>query len=165
MPVCPASSESPEGRGSVLVTSVAIFCCLAQYLAHIRYSMDVVTFTWLVGGAQHYSWQKENKNNNNLWFITCFPIHLISFPTTLWNSCWWFSRQVVSSSCNAWTVAHQAPVSMGFSRQEYWNGLPFPSPGSLPDPRIQPGSPALQADSLPTELRGKSLWNSRDRHY
>ena len=50
-----------------------------------------------------------------------------------------------------WTVAHQAPLSMGFSRQEYWSGLPFPSPGDLPDPGIKPGSPALQADSLPSE--------------
>ena len=51
-----------------------------------------------------------------------------------------------------WTVACRAPLSMGFSRQEYWSGLPFSSPGDLPDPRIEPGSPALQADSLPTEL-------------
>ena len=56
-----------------------------------------------------------------------------------------------------WTVACQAPPSMGFSRQEYWSGLPFPSPGDLPDPGIEPGSPALQADSLPTELRGKPI--------
>ena len=54
-----------------------------------------------------------------------------------------------------WTVAHQAPLSMGFSRQEYWNGLPFPSPGDLPDPGIEPGSPALQADDLLTEVWGK----------
>ena len=47
-----------------------------------------------------------------------------------------------------WTVACQAPRSMGFSRQEYWSGLPFPSPGDLPNPGIEPGSPALQADSL-----------------
>ena len=46
-----------------------------------------------------------------------------------------------------WTVACQAPLFMGFSRKEYWSGLPFPSPGDLPDPRIEPGSPALQADS------------------
>ena len=51
-----------------------------------------------------------------------------------------------------WTVAHQVPLSMGFSRQEYWSGLPFPSPGDLSDPGIKPMSPALQADSLPTEL-------------
>ena len=50
-----------------------------------------------------------------------------------------------------WTVAHQAPPSMGFSRQEYWSGLPFPSPGDLPDPGIEPRSPALQADALTCE--------------
>ena len=46
---------------------------------------------------------------------------------------------------------------MGFSRQEYWSGLPFPSPGDLPDPGIEPGSPALQADSLPSEPPGKPI--------
>ena len=56
-----------------------------------------------------------------------------------------------------WTVAHQAPLSVGFSRQEYWSGLPFPSLGDLPDPGIEPGSPALQADSLPSEPPGKPL--------
>ena len=53
------------------------------------------------------------------------------------------------------TVARQAPLSTGFSRQDYWSGLPFPSPGDLPDTGIEPGSLALQADSLPTELQGK----------
>ena len=53
-----------------------------------------------------------------------------------------------------WTVAQQAPLSMGFSREEYWRGLPFPSPGDLPDPGIEPGSPALQADALPSEPPG-----------
>ena len=51
-----------------------------------------------------------------------------------------------------WTVAHQAPLSMEFSRQEYWRQLPFPSPGDLPDPGIEPGSPALQGDSVPSKL-------------
>ena len=50
-----------------------------------------------------------------------------------------------------WTVAYQAPWSMGFSRQECWSGLPFLSPGDLPDPGIKPESPALQADALPSE--------------
>ena len=50
-----------------------------------------------------------------------------------------------------WTVAYQAPLSMGFSRQEYWSELPFPSPGDLPNPGIEHGSPALQADTLPSE--------------
>ena len=56
-----------------------------------------------------------------------------------------------------WTVACQAPLSMGFSRQEYWNGLPFPSPGDFLDPGIESGSPALQADSLPSEPPGKPM--------
>ena len=50
-----------------------------------------------------------------------------------------------------WPVAHQAPPSLGFSRQEYWSGLPIPSPGDLPDPGIEPRSPALQADALISE--------------
>ena len=54
-----------------------------------------------------------------------------------------------------WTVAHQAPPSMGFSRQESWSGLPFPSPGDLPDPGIEPRSPALEADALTSEPPGK----------
>ena len=54
-----------------------------------------------------------------------------------------------------WTVARQAPLSMGLSRQEYWSGLPCPPPGDLPNPGIKPGSPALQMDSLPAELPGK----------
>ena len=54
-----------------------------------------------------------------------------------------------------WTVAYQAPLYMEFSRQEYWSGLPFPSPGDLPDPGIEPGSLALQANALPSEPPGK----------
>ena len=54
-----------------------------------------------------------------------------------------------------WTVACQAPLSIGYSRQEYWSGLSCPSPEDLPDPGIESRSPALQADSLATELQGK----------
>ena len=54
-----------------------------------------------------------------------------------------------------WTVPHQAPLSVGFSRQEYWSGLPFPSSGDLTNPGIKSVSPILQADSLPAESRGK----------
>ena len=59
-----------------------------------------------------------------------------------------------------WTVAYQAPPSMGFSRQESWSGLPFPSPGDLPDPGIELGSPTLQADALPSDPPGK-LYQTR----
>ena len=54
-----------------------------------------------------------------------------------------------------WAIAYQAAPSIGFSRQEYWSGLPFPSPGDLPDSGIEPGSPALQADTLTSEPPGK----------
>ena len=56
-----------------------------------------------------------------------------------------------------WTVTHQVPLSMGFFRQEYQSGLPFPSPGDLPDPGMEPVSPALQVDSLPAKPSGKPL--------
>ena len=52
-----------------------------------------------------------------------------------------------------WTIAPQAPRSMGFSRQEHWSGLPRPSAGDIPDPRIEPGCPAFHTDSLPSELQ------------
>ena len=59
-----------------------------------------------------------------------------------------------------WTAAHQAPLSTEFSRQKYWSGLPFPSPGDLPDPGTEPTSPALQADALLTEPPGKPCLGS-----
>ena len=63
-----------------------------------------------------------------------------------------FSRSVVFNSfMTQWTVACHAPLSMEFPRQEYWSGLPFPPPRDLPNPEIEPRSPALQADSLPSE--------------
>ena len=58
-----------------------------------------------------------------------------------------------------WTIVHQAPQSMEFSRQEYWSGLPFPSPGDLSDPGIEPRSPALRADALTSEAPGKPSRN------
>ena len=56
-----------------------------------------------------------------------------------------------------WTVAYQDPPSLGFSRQEYWSGLPFPSPGDIPDPAIKPRAPTPQADSLSAEPPGKPI--------
>ena len=64
-----------------------------------------------------------------------------------------------------WTVTHQAPLSMGFSRQEYWSDLPFPSPGDLPNPGIEPRSPALQADALTSEPPGKTISKSEGDYF
>ena len=68
--------------------------------------------------------------------------------------------KVMSLSCvqlfaTPWTRTYQTPLFMGFSKQEYWNGFPFPSPGDFPDPGLKPRSPALQADALPSEPPGK----------
>ena len=79
-----------------------------------------------------------------------FKLHYSNFTLVKFSG-------LVTKSCLAlatpWTVACQAPLSMGFSRQEYLSGFPFPSPGDLPDSRIKPEAPTSQADSLLTELR------------
>ena len=66
-----------------------------------------------------------------------------------------FSHSVMPNSAIPWAIARQTPLSVGFPRQEYWNGLPFPSPEDLPDPGIKHATPALQVDSLPSEPPGK----------
>ena len=76
----------------------------------------------------------------------CTPI------ITRWQS---VSRSVMSNSLQPWIVTSQAPLSMEFSRQEYWSALPCLSPGIFPDPGIEPRSPTLHADSLPSEPPGK----------
>ena len=86
--------------------------------------------------------------------LFAFDIWLLRFKSTKIQLL--FKGKVKSLSCvrlfaTPWTAAHQAPPSVGFFRQEYWNGLPFPSPGDLPDPGIKPRSPALQADALTSE--------------
>ena len=69
-----------------------------------------------------------------------------------------FSCSILSDSfATPWTIAHQAPLSMGFSRQEYWSNLPFPSPGDLLDPGIEPTFPALERGFFTTEPPGNSL--------
>ena len=73
-------------------------------------------------------------------------------PGTIFGEVKLLSR--VQLFATLWTVVRQASPSMGFSRPEYWSGLPFPSPGDLPDPGMEPGSPALRADSLPSEPQG-----------
>ena len=76
---------------------------------------------------------------------------------TLLAVCVCVSHSVVSEFATPWTVAHQAPLSKGFSRQEYWSGLPFPSPRDLPDPGIEPTFPALQAILYCLSLQGSPL--------
>ena len=81
-----------------------------------------------------------------------FGINRYLFSSIQFSSVQSLSR--VQLFATPWTVAYQAPPSIGFSWQEYWRGLPFPSPGDLPDPGIEPGSPAFQADALTSESPG-----------
>ena len=96
-----------------------------------------------------------------------FPSQTCSrqLPKTSCPCAWSLSR--VQLFVTPWTLAHQAPLSMEFSRQEHWSGLPFPSPRDLPNPGMEPGSPALQADSLPAELPREAqrhLYTAQIRH-
>ena len=76
--------------------------------------------------------------------VACLPAKLLQLCLTVYNPI---------------DCSHQAPLSIGFSRQEYWSGLSFSSPGALPDPGIKARSPVLQADSLPTEISERwSIW-------
>ena len=93
---------------------------------------------------------------HSLYFILLFRIYFHNFIFQLSNLCFWFKYSAIDSFWSKvkslsriqlfvtpWTVAYQVPPSMVFSRQEYWSGLPFPSPGDLPNPGIEPGSPTF----------------------
>ena len=88
------------------------------------------------------------------WYYHCFPWDR---RTAVFFFFLILGSEIVQLFVTLWTEAHQAPLSMEFSRQEYRSGLPFPSPGALSDPGIKPRSPALQADSLLSEPQGKPL--------
>ena len=104
------------------------------------------------GVAQSWTWLKRLSSSSSS------NIPMVAICITVW---WkvkvkWLSRVLLFET--PWTVAHQAPPSMGFSRQEYCGGLPFSFPEDLPDLRIEPRSPALQADTLTSEPPGKLTW-------
>ena len=88
----------------------------------------------------------------------CVYFFTLQVITRYCAMCCVLRHSVVSDSLQPfWNVVHQAPVSMGFSRQDYWSGLPCPPPEDFPNPGIGPWSPTLQADSLPSELPGKPV--------
>ena len=126
---------------------------------------------WSAGHWEHFSAGNGDQALVALRFLYLYLRHTAHSRYSVRNNCWYTSLSVcvcvcmcvclVAKSCptlaTPWTVTHQAPLSMGFPRQESWSGLSFPSPGDLPDLGIEPRSPALQADSLPTELWGNSV--------
>ena len=119
--------------------------------AQLKYNIawTVAGFSWF---CQPHLLIKAGVMGNSIWFNKQIAEYLLSINclqglVDRWLSC-------VRLFVTPWTVFHQAPLSMGFPRQEYWRRLPFPSPGDLPDPGIETTSPALQADSLPLSHQG-----------
>ena len=128
-------------------------------------------------GLQKIQWFNDNMHLHHCWGQPCSPGHihiwadtmrghfcLITrparmcplFPSQRLGESECVSRSVVADSATPWTVARQAPLSMEFSRQEYWSGLPFPSPGGLPKPGIEPRSPSRAAGRFLT------IWATRE---
>ena len=142
---------------------------LKSYFAHLSYTAQFYLIPKSLRGRKYF---KRKPSTEYLSLFSLESLLLKSWLTqNLYNAfkLYFFFPSLIRSlggglvanSCptlaTLWTIACQAPLSVGFSRQEYWSGLPFPSPGNLPNPWIEPRSPTLQADSLPTELRGKPL--------
>ena len=99
---------------------------------------------WKVSCPLLFSFQSQSVYSTFLYFLwTSSSVECCDYTISLLHG--------QHSIAGPWTITHQAPLSMGFPRQAYWSGLPFPSPGNLPDPGIEPRTPALQADSLPSE--------------
>ena len=102
----------------------------------------------------HFSGQSSNRFSLKLIFSMEIALRKhIDILRLLILAC--LIASAMSDSAKVWTSACQVPLSMGFSRQEYWSRQPFPSPGDLPDPGVKPGSPTLEADSLRSEPPGK----------
>ena len=97
------------------------------------------------------------KNKTAINIYRKFWLWIKPIITVLSNYCVCLSLSLVQLLVTPWNASRQAPLSMGFSRQEYWSVLPFPSPGDLPDPGIEPQSPELQANSLLSEPPGNSI--------
>ena len=104
------------------------------------------------------TWQQSKRPSTDDWIAKrAYPQWTIIQSLKAVKDCYMLcvlSRSVMSDSATPQTVALQAPLSMGFSRQDDWSGLPCLPPGDLPNPGIEPRSPALQADSLPSEPPG-----------
>ena len=98
-----------------------------------------------------YSWQQDiaGPTRFSLWSWLCKRNYMPDFMLSCFIRVWLFAT--------LWTVAHKAPLAVGFSKQEYWSGLPSPPPGDLPNPGIQPRPLALPADSLPLSYQGSQI--------
>ena len=146
---------------SILSHMFKLYCHLLQENAMLSQKQSEMLSSWKTGYLKKkikpvFDWDRRKLGDKP----TSFSLKIF-----LWGGFWSSQRMIHSLSCakslscvqlcNPWTVARQAPLSMAFSRQEYWSGFPCPPPGDLPSPRIEPRGPTLQVDSLPSELSGK----------
>ena len=153
-------SLSPKPSDSLVVDMVALS------FTHSSRNKDIILYNWITDTMWWSLGAKENMRNIHMGVksgpLWLFPVEvgfqnrsLQAYLKVLQQASSFAVTMIVSVAqpCRTlwdamdWAVAHQAPQSMKFSRREYWSGLPFPSPGDLPDPGIEPGSLALQADS------------------
>ena len=135
------------------------YCALLYCVSEIFHFLQVKDL-WQPSIGQVYQCYVSNG-------ICSLCVSVSHFGNTIFQTASWSLKVKVKSLRHVWlfvipwTVAYHTPPSMGFSRQEYWSGLPFPPPEDLPDPGIEPASPALWADVLPSEPPGESHDPSR----
>ena len=145
-------TEKKDSTKSCL-TLVIPWACQAPLSIGLRI-LEWVAISFSRGTSQHRNWTQVSRIAGRCftnWAIreAYLKYKKMKVKVKLLSHVWLFATP--------WTVAHQASPSLGFSRQDYWSGLPFPSPGELPDPAIEPRSPALQADALTSEPPGKLM--------
>ena len=133
-------NEVSRAKHEMIWKAVMKVCC--TYCLHLCLPLGADMDPKMQSHRDKVHW--HHFNSTNTFEYPCAHCHV---------RCWVIDRTEIERA--PWTAACQAPLSMGFSRQEYWTGLPFPSPGDLPDPGIKPRSPILQADSLLSEPLGK----------
>ena len=157
-----------EGRYSQRHCLLRFYCyySLFHILKKHRKSIQPETL-WPKGIAFNHIWQFEAPVLERS--VPSSQLLISKFPVDRVQCCFRKKSRLYYTTCvltcfspfqlfeTQWTIARQAPLSLGFSRQEYWSGLPCTTPGGFPDPGIKPGSPALQLDSLPSSLSKKDI--------
>ena len=147
--------EQLSSASSLPIVSNYMHCCWERLFQVKRRHLP----SFHQGHTDELSWEiPVTERNSGLWYHSG-PV----CPHLSTHSPWFPGGRVCVLVSRVWlfaiprTIAHQVLLSVEFSRQEYWSGLPFPSPGDLPDPVIKLGSPTFQVDSLPSEPPGKPL--------
>ena len=153
LPVLLASIESTNGQQNHL-SKTHTWSCQFPAGNFLRFSMALRIMPFFLHSREILSTlQGLAQKSPLLWNSPLSsPSHWVSHFHCQWR--WVKLLSLVWLFATPWTVAYQVPPSTGFSIQEYWSGVPFPSPGDLPDPGIEPKSPALYADALPSEPPG-----------